>query len=1477
MSLTNGIKLKELLNGTFMEVSFFIHIAKALAELVRTAHKRDTVIGDLNPASIRIQLEKNVAVLTEIVKPDYAYISPEQTGRINRTPDMRSDLYALGVIYYEMLAGNLPFQAHNAEDWMHAHIAIVPRPLRELRPEMAGPLGDIIMKLLSKTPEERYQSAYGLLSDLERCVTSLEERGGIVPFEIARTDEASRFRLPRSLFGRDTEEEELRGAFELARMGATSFVFVTGRAGIGKTALIRELQGSITREGGQFIAGKCDLMNRDTPFSPILQSLRRLIRQIWSESPHRVAKLKDELAEALGQGAGVIAELLPEAAKLLGDLPSVEQLPPAEAAIRFRRLLPIFIKIFAGREHPLVMFLDDLQWADPATLDILRAFAQDPTIQGLLIIGAYRSEAASGWTDNGEDHAAAALWIEHALSLHKLETPPRVRHIALDPLSYVDVRRIASFIFNENTARIRLLAESLYHRTGGNPFYLHRLLDSLYREKKFYFDEQQAIWSWDAAVIKQIPEDPDVLHLIGTRLRMLPHETFGLLAIAAAIGHRFRLATIALVSEHSLPDTLKLLRSAEEEGLIWREDDSNDAEKDDGFYTFLHDRVQQAAYALVPESDLAGLHLRIGRIMLQNGSGQKDESIFDMVYHMNLGCGEMVDEAERRELAVYNLQAGLKSKASTAFAAAQHFLETGLRLLGDDEAGTDSLAYRLMLELPECEYMCGRTDRAEELFERLMTRTTDLVERSNIYLIQIAMNAYLKRDDLAVNIGLQALTEFGWEIPNRPSKAAMVRELLKTQLALYRMRNKLPHLPVNRDPLYKALSDLVMAMSASAFVINPELTAVLYPRFVRYGLKHGSNEAFAFMLGAYGMILGFGFPRNVAGFRFIETAYLLSSFFENTALKCRLHFIMGLSEQYRSSEKAVEHFEQSVGYGLEAADLTFVGFSMGLSIINHTGDLRTLSARVAYYEETSRQLLDDVTLKLFRIVRWHVAELQGDANEIDEVIAAIEGNRFNNNTHNNQAFYICSCKIEIAYLAGRYREALEWVERARSFDSQQTPLLVRKQHIYQALSLSALYAEVPQEERKGIRAMLNKQLLSKQRFGYFGRKSSAYLLIMAELQQIDGNRVDAAKAFEEAIAAARKEEYSVIEAIACERASIYYRETGIVTAADALLADACAAYSRWGATAKVRKLREAYPHLPLSAFSSQEDTMTATGGSIEIDSGQPRKKANQWITPEDNHDKTPREMVPYRDDEKLLIRQIVGWSGAVDSRDLMNRFLDAALRYSGAEKGYVLNNLGEVFSIEDQVGSMNDKPEDATYAEAIVRYVICTGESVVLADASRSSYAADSYIRRCHPQSILCMPVLFPGKLPPSVLYLENNLISGVFTKEKLEVLDIMITRMVYLKSLEDSRTRESESSDSSHSPSAFSTKASQPLLDPLTNRETEILYALSDGLSNKEIAYRFGLTEGTVKSHVFRLYGKLGVKRRGQAIAQARELQLIV
>jgi predicted ATPase/DNA-binding CsgD family transcriptional regulator len=1455
VSQTAFIPLKEFMRASMTRmIPVFLDVAIGLAKLTHTVHTQKSIIRFLNPSGILVHPQTYVSLLAEQNQPDYAYLSPEQTGRINDSIDERSDLYALGIVFYEMLAGHRPLQANNPAEWAHAHLAVVPAELKQIRPDLAGPMNDIVMKLISKSPEDRYQTANGLLDDLSKCASSLRQRGKIEDFQIARTDESSRFRLPNSLFGRETEQQALYQAFDRVRAGSSVFVSVTGPAGVGKTALIQSIQSYVTRQQGRMITGKCDFTNRNAPLSSILLALTDLLNQIWSESSDRIDQYRSDLNRVLGRGAGVIAAFLPESQSLLGHVSTSEPLPAAETHERLRRLLPAFIRVFADRQTPLVMVIDDLQWADPATKELIGLIVNDPSLSGMMVIGTCRTESVFQEGSNNE-YSAALSWIEQMLLLSAGGLNKATDRILLKNLQYVEVLRFLASVINENTDRIRPLAALLFQKTGGNPLYLHRLLDALHQESKIYFDSASGSWLWDETAIEEVPDQPDLLQWIQSRLRKMPNVTIRLLGIAAAMGRRFCPVILSGVDGRSLAETMDLLRRVEEEGLLRKEAGLHDEPGNNGSYLFIHDYVQQAAYGMVAESDKSALHLSIGHVLRQK-LHENEEILFQLVYHLNLGRDHIKEDYERKELAEYNLQAGLKSKSSTAFEAALFYLQTGLDLLAAMDS-ENSLVRKIMLELMECQYMCGHVECAEELSDRLLGMTSELLERTQVYLIKIRMNAYLKKDEDAVRIGLQALTEFGWRLPLKPSKAVMRRERVRTKWSLYMKSGILPKLPAPSDPVYNALSELIMAVAVPAFITNGELSAVLYARFIRHGLVNGINEAFCFVLGAYGLITTLLYKSNEEGVRLIETAYQLSSTFESTSLKSRLHYLRGLLALNHNCDEAVTHFEEAAHFGLESLDLVFLCVSILTRVTTHIHDLSVLSERLAYYENTSKHLLDEVTLKIFGIAKWYLTVLNGDSKEIEHLHVPVQSSGFNAKM-DNAAFYYCTCNIEIAYLAGRFRDALEWAQKGQLNAVRQTPIQRNKQSVYQFLSLAALYWEESPEERKRIKMVLYKQRDAMMRWsGFYGAKSTADQILTAEIHRINGNKPAAAKEYDKAMKTARSEGHALWEAIAYERASAYYRAENMMTIADALVADAYSAYKSWGAHVKALQLRQAFPHLSALMPANKKDAAEDRGIST-------------------NAEKQVPEAELYRHIEESILLQAAGWEADRDTRHLSERFLELAVLYAGGNKGYILDIRNELTVTVEAAYGTQEAEGEAHFAEPIVRYVLRTGETLVLADGSQGYYAEDPYIQLHRSKSILCMPIRYPNSPLSTVLYLENQLVAGVFTNERLAVMEMLFSRMVYLESLEQSRIPATGEGEPMVQDPLPPLPAKKQLIDPLTNREHDILQVLSAGLSNKEIAQRFGLTEGTVKSHVFRLYGKLGVQRRAQAIARARELQLI-
>ncbi|WP_438347514.1 AAA family ATPase [Paenibacillus sp. FA6] len=1447
MISTNERKLKNWLRDSPMELADFVQMSITLAEMVYLVHQQNAFSGGLSPSNIRIRSDAKLAKLTESVEFDAAYRSPEQTGRINRTPDGRSDLYALGVMFYEMLTGQMPFRPQGEEDWASVHISASPHPISELRPELEGPLQSIIVKLLSKSPVDRYQSAYGLLYDLKQCERMLEQNGDLISFEIGHIDKVRTFVIPNTLYGRNDEMNQLEAGLELAASGTATFRWITGHEGSGKTTLVHRFQSLIERSGGRFVEGECDFLQQSEPFGPILQALRQWINQIWSESAVTITTLKKRLSIVLGQESRTITALLPEVKTLLGNPSDVPSLLDTEVETRFGELLPDLIRCFADIKPPLVMFIDNLQWADVGTLEVLRTLALEEAVPGLMVIGAYRTETDQ---DSGKGNHEQ-LQVAHWLTTIRVQT---TEHIALHSLLYEDVRQYISHIMHEDTARIRLLARSVYHQTGGNPHSLSLLLESWRRERKLSYDEKQHQWVWDAEVIRQLSDSKESHRLIEAGFARLPEETMRLLAIAAVIGPCFRLSILAEVSQCTLEDTLRLLHAAEVEGMICHEDEADPGNSGESIYMFLHDQVQRMVYRIYAERH-AEWHLKLGRLLQRTHPEWDNDAMFVTIDHLNLGMAKMTNK-EIGELAEHNLRAGMKALANAYFSEAKRYYETGLRLVAGEEIQSGSLIYRLMLVLAQCEYMCSNIEQAKALFLELkqQDRKLNRADRTGLLTHLIQINTF-DENDMAVQFGREALAEFGWMLPIRVSKTTLIKEIMHTKMFMYRMRDKLYQVPPNDDEDYKTLAELVEALFFPLLMHNAELLMVLYARFIRYGLNKGINESLVRIIGVYELLLQRGLPSFVQNIPVTKLEVLQSTLLTETGLPYRISYIIGMSKQLENPAEASVYLENALRWGVERGDAIFSNLAVITCLITHNGDVNTLSELLTYMEDKPRRYADDKTLEIMQIANAYRAALQ-DEILLDSYVA-IPIPQSEDQEQDNEDNYSYGCKLEVAYVLGKYQEALYWAKRGRENELGPDWVRIRKQRMYETLTLVAVYPGAFPEERKRIRRMVHKQLrLMDKRRGYLGANSSAYLLIQAEWKKISGDDSGAMQGYMDAVKVARTEKHGLIEGIICERLAIYYQEMGSQAGATISMMDASMAYSVWGVTAKVIQIRT--EHADLLRYSSKQFGSGPFDLKIESQSkGLPLQK------------KVEESETSVMEEE--LLHQIVNWSSKLDDANLLERFLANTLRQAGADRGFVIRYEDEIYHIEAQTGSTLQSEGFGLYAEGVLRHVLMTGEPVVLGDAIQSYYMKDPYIQYQRPRSIICMRMVMLGSEFPYLLYLENTHVSDVFIERTVNVLELMITRMTYFKMLEDSTAAAEESVQSV----AVGT-VMQMLIEPLTNREVEILTAVAEGLSNKEIAARFGIAEPTVKTHVSNIYGKLGVKRRGQAVARARELQLL-
>ncbi|WP_437721064.1 AAA family ATPase [Sorangium sp. So ce861] len=1363
-----GRSLDRLQRGPMPLERFFplaLRLSAALAEL----HRHRVVHRDIKPQNLLYNPDTGEVKITDLgiaclclspreprhisrdglIEGTLAYMAPEQTGRMNRSIDERTDLYSLGVTFYELLTGTLPFQASDPVEWVHCHIAQKPPPPHALVPSIPRQLSAVVLKLLAKAAEERYQSALGLRHDLDECFAELRATGAIEVFSLGQRDLSDRLQIPERRYGREREVEALLASFDrVLSQGRPELVLVSGYSGIGKSSLVAELHGPVARERGFFLSGKFDQLKRDVPYLAFLQAFRGLVQEILCVGEDEIERWRRRLREALGAHGRLLIDVLPELELLVGPQPPVPELPAPEARRRFHATLQRFVAGCAQEEHPVVLFLDDLQWADAGSLQLFEQLVTYAGAEHLLLLGAYRD---------------SEVGPAHPLALMLAEAQKRgafVTDIVLAPLSAEHVEALVADAVHAPVERARPLARLVYEKTAGNPFFVIQFLLALHEEGLIAFDAAEHAWRWDTAALRDKGFTDNVVELLSGKLKRLASRAQDALKLAACLGSSLKLDTLAMVATRPAEQLHEALAEAAQEGLLVCHD---------GGYRFVHDRVQQAAYSLIPAAQLAAVHLGIGRLLLEGRSAaERDETLFDIVAHLNRGAALVRSPAERDELAALNLRAGRRAKAASAYESAAALFAAGMAMLAEDRwEKQHGLTYDLTFERAHAAYVIDQFEEAERLLGELMERARTRIEREAVVELAIALNVTRGQCDRAVDIGLSFLRDHDADPSIYRSRVRVEEEIESVWQALGdRAIEELIHLPPMTHPEIKATMGVLRSVASPAFFVDQDLNYLVVMRMVKLSLRHGNAESSAYAYAAFASVIGPRFGRYKEAYLFGKLAYDLadrSGDLTSKPLVCSLfgHQILLWKRHYRETSLYTRvGFNAAIESGdLNNACLICIWAAMFPLVCGEPLEdvLHEIEDRLGFVRKAGYELVHDILLcarHLVQTLRGRPARFSMlDGSELDQ--EAFEGRLPPEHLRGVHSFYY-SVKAAARLVLGSPEEACAATARLIVDDDWRTAahVLVVESFYVRALALAAACGGAstsPRDELPGGLLDCERQLAAWAEScpPNFLHK---HALVRAEIARLRGQEGEAIRLYEQAIASAREHGFVQHEAIACELAAGFYRARGLSTPADAYLRNARAAYFRWGAHAKVEQLDQRHPFLVERKPIAPTLTFAVRAEQFDVLSV---VKASQSI------------------------------SGELKLPRLLEMLLRIVVEHAGAEEGYALLVRGDRLSTAAAIAASEgaarllDAGEAATAAlpRSVINYVRRSHERVLLDDAAaRHPFSEDTYFTRKQPRSVLCLPIVRQERLL-GLLYLENKLVAGAFTPARLSVLELLASQ----------------------------------------------------------------------------------------------------
>jgi predicted ATPase/class 3 adenylate cyclase len=1397
-----GEPLSHLLRGGALSPPVALRIAAAITKSLDVIHRAGVIHKDINPSNILWRPEAGDAELIDfgiaeydcrgeiplvgarVVAGTWSYAAPEQSGRMRRTTDERADLYALGVTFYQLFSGTIPFVTNDVAELIHAHLAVKPMPLCERLPGFARVISHIVDKLLEKAPEHRYQTASGLLADLDRCFRNLGPTGaGSIPeFKLGSEDSIERFDIPERLYGRESEMKVLVGAFDEVRSGITRIVSIAGYSGIGKSSLVNRLQHSIILHRCNFLTGKFDQLQRHVPYATFVQAFQGLIRLTLREHQQRIDALRKQLHAALGENLRVLVEVIPELELIVGKQPAAEPLPPAELQHRLRLVLLNFIKVFATPDHPLVLFLDDLQWADSASVEMLEAFAASDEITHFMLIVAFRDNEVS---DTHPVHMAGRRLDEKGIQIVRL---------VLGPIPLASIELFLADTLRTGAREVCELARICNRKTAGNPFFLIEFLRSMHRQGFIAFNKESGSWGWLEEVIRSQRVQENVVDLMVRRIGDLPRETQEVLKIGACMGAQFDLDIIAGIRGAQVEDMLGDAWAAVKQMLIVPFTPSQIHEGQimgvaggapPRQFQFIHDRVQQAAYSFNSDQEKPGVHLRIARILLRAADERElNERPFNIVHHFNLAHALLTDPVERRRIAALNVCASAKARASAAYDSARGLADAALALLKDADWQEDySLMFQAHCLAAESAYLCHDFAAMERLAETASTHARNVLDHAR--LAEVRIQSLMARGEpvTAIKLALPILRELGVKLTANPSSLDVMIGMANTEIRLRRHRRveDLLDLPMMTDPSKLAAVRILEHVYSSAYFSLPKLYPLIMFTFIRLSLKYGNTAASAVGYSAYGVVLC-GLMRDIErGNRFGQLSLNLVRRLAAKSVKAKvIHVAEGFVTVWKKhAEKVLPSFHEGYQAGLETGDLEFgcytchfLGFLnlwMGTPLETVDAEMRKWTRVIVKHAQSTPLIQQNLWHQFAANLLGQAANpvlMAGEHYEEEKMLSVHLEAR-----DEIAQFFLHYCKVTLALVFHDSSEALPSIDRGLALLKNGAALGSVNVPTFFGYSLLVLLATARRREGMERFTLIKKARSLLKPVAQWARAcemlcGSRHLLCRAEFAALEGEEGEALKFYSAAIEMAKNHRNHLDLAIIHERCASFCAGIGQSSFAQMMQVEALNDYQRLQAHGVVRRMIRDHPELHVAANPQQ-----GVQGQAAL------RPATQRALLTSMQGSSVLDVMTLAKSTRAL-------SGEILLDRLLTKLMEIMLENAGADCGLLalVDDEGEL-AVEAQatinprvVHTLQSLPinSPAVAPVSIFNYVRRTGEPLVLDDATQSDlFADDPFVQKESPLSIICVPLQHQGRLT-GILYLHNRLTSHAFPRDRVFLLEAL-------------------------------------------------------------------------------------------------------